>query len=124
MSLSKQILLPSIGEVTIRKRRKSRHMRISISHEGKVSVSIPTWAPFKTGEAYVMSKADWILKHRVAPAMIRQRQTVGKAHHMEFVLSETAAKPSSRLVGNAIRIFVPLGQKISSPKVQTAAKKA
>lgn len=124
MSLSKAISLPQAGEVLIKKRRGSRHLRISISHEGLVSVSIPTWAPFKMGIEYAYSKESWILQNKINPTLIRPGQIIGKAHHIEFITSFTGQRPQTRLTGNAIKIFMPGGYSFQDNAIQNLAKRA
>ncbi|TKG92452.1 M48 family peptidase [Puteibacter caeruleilacunae] len=58
------IRLEEIGEVTLQKRRNAVNLRISLSSEGKVNVSMPTCCPYEEAIKFVQAKSEWIINHQ------------------------------------------------------------
>ncbi len=110
--------------VTVYKRRGSKSIRLSISQEGDVKVTMPYWLPYAAGTAFAESKRDWILSQRVIPTNIVEGQAIGKSHTLHFKVSVSATKPSSRLADGKIIITHPLKTPASDSSVQVIAEKA
>jgi predicted metal-dependent hydrolase len=109
--------------VTVYKRRGNRNLRLSVNGTGEVRVSIPAWAPYKTGLDFARSRQDWILEQSKRPAMLEHGHPIGKAHHLEFAV-KPANKPAGRIKGSAVIVSHPAGQDAASPEVQAAARRA
>lgn len=119
---TRQIELPTIGTVTLYKRRGNHSLRLSIGTAGEIRVSMPYWLPYKAGEEFALSKANWIALHRMpAPASLSHGQTIGKAHHLSFVASGQTTRVSTRLKYSQIEINHPLAYGSEHPEVQKAA---
>jgi len=122
---TKQVELPNIGKVTLYKRRGNHTLRLSIGTAGEIRVSMPYWLPYKAGEEFAISKANWIEIHRMpAPASLEHGQAIGKAHHLNFVASGQITKVSTRLKYSEIEISHPLAYGSTHPDVQKAAHTA
>lgn len=123
---TKQVLLDSIGAVTLYKRRGNRSLRLSVSAQGEVRVSMPHWLPYKAGEQFARSKARWILANRAKTdtARLEHGQRVGKAHRLYFESSHIASKVGTRLRPSEIYITHPTSLAINHPAVQLAARSA
>lgn len=121
----KTIIIPEIGEVVMQKRRGSRSIRLSIAHDGTVKVSMPTWSPYHMGEAFALSKIDWIAKHKTTKKRheFANAERIGKAHRLRF-MHEQKDKVSSRITKTEIIIRMPNGTSISDPVVQDAVYKS
>lgn len=121
----RKVHIKPIGEVVLKKRRGNRTLRLSVAHDGEVRVSMPVWTPYKMGEAFVISKTDWLLKQ------LRSRQTaplahndrVGKAHRVRLV-HELREKISTRVTDTEIIIRVPLNHSAHDEDVQMALRLA
>lgn len=121
----KQIEVPNIGTVLLYKRRGNRSLRLSVASNGEVRVSMPFWLPYKAGEQFAMSKADWIAKHRVqAPEALKHGQAIGKAHRLWFVPTAQATRVTTRLKDNEIEIKHPSHYEAHHPAVQQSARSA
>ena len=59
----KIINIPGIGDVTLAKRKGSRHIRLSVSAAGKVRVGLPNWLPYSAGIEFVRKRQDWVIRH-------------------------------------------------------------
>ena len=122
---TKQISLPTIGTVTLYKRRGNRSLRLTIDAGGEVRVSMPYWLPYKAGEQFAISKADWIEAHKIAgPQQLLHGQAIGKAHRLVFAPSAQALKITTRLNQNQIEIHHPVAHQAHHPDVQQAARTA
>lgn len=120
---TKLIDIPSIGPVTLYKRRGNRSLRLSISSAGEVRVSLPYWLPYKTAEQFALSRRSWIEANRVpAKAMLHHGQGIGKAHRLYF--EPLGAKVNTRIGNNLVRVQYPAMLGIAHAEVQSAAHKA
>ncbi len=123
---TKQVSLPSIGTVTLYKRRGNRSLRLTIDAGGEVRVSMPYWLPYNAGEQFAISKAEWIEAHKleVPTGGLQHGQAIGKAHHLLFTASAQAQRVSTRLHQNQIEISHPSAYDQLHPEVQQAARTA
>ncbi len=122
---TKIIEIPEIGAVTLYKRRGNRSLRLSVSADGEIRVSLPSWVPYKAGEQFARSKAEWIVAHRRPQANgLAHGQAIGKAHRLHFAPSALATKVTTRLQQNRIEITHPYGLDPAHPLVQKAAQAA
>lgn len=48
-----------LGQVTVRKSRQARRISIRVAPVKGVVVTIPSWVPYRVGEAFLMSRRDW-----------------------------------------------------------------
>ena len=123
---TKTIEIPDIGAVTLYKRRGNRSLRLSVGADGEIRVSLPSWVPYKAGEQFARSKAEWIAAHRrkTRSVGLRHGQAIGKAHRLHFEPSPAAAKITTRLRQNQIEITHPAAYQPHHPDVQKAAQTA
>jgi predicted metal-dependent hydrolase len=120
----KTVWLPEIGELVLSKRKGTRNMRLSISSAGKVRVGLPAWAPYAAGVSFAKSRAEWINQHLPAAHEVHlsDGSRIGKSYRLNYIFNPDAAKTSTRLVAQSLRITSHLP--LSHPSVQTAAAKA
>lgn len=126
----KAFRLDGIGDVTVYKRRGSQTIRLTVSDDGKVKVTIPSWASFKAGVGFAEARTDWILEHRSARQMppLIEGQAIGKAHRLHFVANERIASASARIRGTEVIVQyapqLPQTASIVQTKASEAAVKA
>ncbi len=118
----KRVELESIGTVALYKRKGARNVRLSISHDGEVRVTLPIWAPYKVGLDFLKTKTDWIQSQQVTPTLLEHGYRIGKAHHIHFEPGQ-GTTISTRISGNEARVLLPVGIRWDSVKAQIAAKK-
>ena len=53
---------PDIGQLTLRKSRRSRRITLRVSATRGVSVSMPWYVPYSEGLRLFLSKKDWVLE--------------------------------------------------------------
>ena len=120
----KEFALNETQSVVIYKRRSSRSLRLSITADGRVRVTIPLWAPYRSGLEFARSRQAWIATHQQPATLLRNSQAIGKAHHLRFVELDTATKTSSRVTDSEIIVRYPAHLTISHPSVQKIAASA
>lgn len=120
----KIVEIPGLGTVTLCKRRDSRSMRLSISADGNLRVTMPMWLPYKVGEQFASSKAQWISERRTPRRHLQPGQRVGKAHRLQFEPRTALSRINSRVRDNQIIITHPEHSSHQDSEVQKAASKA
>lgn len=119
----KRVDLPSVGQISLYKRRGAKSIKLSISHDGDIRVTLPAWSPYSSAIAFVQRHEKWIISKKKHNPEIKAGARVGKAHQIKIVTSnEETIK--SKIIGNEIRIYVPREFSIGSSNVQQAIKKA
>lgn len=118
--------LDDIGTVAIYKRRGTRNLRLSVTHDGKIRVSIPTWAPYNAGITYARSKKSWLIeqtaKRKSAP--LYNGQSIGKQHVLRFIADNIDSCRSRVTTHGEIIVKHAYDLDAQNPTVQAAAQKA
>lgn len=121
----KKVSVPDIGTVHLYKRRGIKGMRLSITHEGAVRVSLPYWVPYAAGLDFAASKREWIRSQQVVPAPLRHGGRIGKAHRVAFIPEAGRTAIATRIMNDGeIRIQHPAHLPPESVTVQVAAQRA
>lgn len=120
---AKQVEVPEVGTLFLYKRRGTTHIRLSVTANGQIRVTMPLWLPYKAGIEFAKIKADWIREQHRPEPLIEEGHKVGKAHHIVFVPTD-GTRVSSRIRGNEIRISVPKDESYQHPAIQAAARRA
>lgn len=121
----KEFELDEVGPVTVYKRRGSSSIRLTLASDGKVKVTIPSWASFRAGLSFAESRQSWIIENRpVAEQTLKEGQAVGKAHRLHFVADATVGSVTTRARGSQVVITYPAYRSIHDDAVQLAAQKA
>lgn len=116
----KQIHLAEIGPVTLQKRKGSRSIRLTVGHDGVLKVTMPMWSPYKVGEAFALSKRDWIVKQQAGKArhVFNPNERVGKGHRIRFV-HEHRDTITSRITKTELIIRLPFDKEPADDDVQS-----
>lgn len=120
----KQFVINQEHAVTVYKRRSSRSLRLSVSAEGKIRVSIPSWTPYKVGLAFAESRLGWIQSQLSPRHVWTDGQPVGKSHRLSFVPGVDVKAISATVSGTTVRISHPVSLPFTDQSVQVAADKA
>lgn len=115
--------LPDIGEVQISKRANAQNIRITLSSNGKIKVTIPKWMPYKAGVAFAKSKQHWIAEHHKPANKLTNGMAIGKFHHLYFNPCPKVTTVSTRTKGSEIWVSFPEEFNINDEIVQNAAVK-
>jgi predicted metal-dependent hydrolase len=114
-----------IGKVTVYKRRGNRNLRLRVTGNGTVKISIPWWTPYQAGLDFLLSRQQWIATQ--APkttALLTEGLVVGTLRHLHFVTD-----PAKQAVSTSVRkseVVVSYGplQTWSDTVIQKAAQTA
>lgn len=121
---SKQFALDERTTITVYKRKTSRNLRLSVSADGKIRVSIPVWAPYRAGVAFAQKRRDWIEQQRKPQAVLASGQAVGKAHQLQFVQNSAIDALKSSVRSTEVIVRVPETVNVTDVEVQEVARKA
>lgn len=115
--------VPGIGQISLYKRKGVRTVKMSITHDGEIRVTLPAWAPYRLGVEFVRNKSEWIQEKKVPKRIMEDGDRVGKAHRFSLEYKRTE-EVSSRITGTDIRLRVPQNLASGHPSVQLAMEKA
>lgn len=122
----KEFQLEGVGDVTVYKRRGSRSIRLTLAENGKVKVTIPSWASYKAGVGFAEARTDWILEHRSATGIrtLSEGQAIGKAHRLHFVANQRVSTAIARIRGSEVIVQYAPQLPVTSTVVQKKAADA
>ncbi|HUD08177.1 MAG TPA: SprT family zinc-dependent metalloprotease [Candidatus Saccharimonadales bacterium] len=121
---NKKIDLPLIGEVSLYKYRSSRSIRIKVTGNNSIKVTLPYWAPYNSAIKFINTRIDWIVSQQQNFSVLADKQSVGKAHHLRFQSDRSAHSVRARLSQTEIIVTVPVELKNADSHVQTVARRA
>jgi predicted metal-dependent hydrolase len=121
----KQFNLDGIGTVTIYKRRTSRVIRLTVGGSGEIKVTIPVWAPYRSGLTFAASRQAWITANKPAKQRdYEDGQTIGKSHRLVLLPDSTSTKASTHVRGTEVRVRYPAHLPANDLNVQKAIERA
>lgn len=112
----KIIHVDGVGPVPFYKRRGSSSVRIRINGSD-VKVTMPSWMPYKAAVLYVSQKSAWIASNRVAKAVLRNGNRIGKSHYLELVRG-SGSRYSSSQTSEKLTVRIPIDADPASTAVQ------
>ncbi len=121
----KSVDVPPLGHVKLYKRRGNRSIRLSLSGDGSVRVSLPYYLPYQAAIQFALSKSKWLLDQRADnEPLLKSGDRIGKAHHLVLSPSEAVQKISSRVSDGRVTIMYPAAVAVSDSTVQEATRRA
>ncbi len=121
---SKLFHIPDVGQVVLHKRKGTRSMRLTITHEGVVRVTMPPWAPYRLGVEFAKAKSEWIISKQKPQVILENGDVIGKSHVISVTLAADLQKPLVRVNATYINLRLPATMPISDPLVQNELSKA
>ncbi len=115
----KIIELPTIGTVVLQKNRLSRSLRLTVGHQGQVKLTMPTWTPYRVGQAFVLSKTEWLKRQLVTRPRtnFKVSDRIGKFHRLVVKKSKNDL-PLVRVTADKIVVSLPISTVIEQTEVQ------
>lgn len=119
--------LEGLGTVKLVKRRGAKSLRLSVTHDGIVRVSMPPWVPFSQGINFVTQKSTW-LKAQLAShhtEKLKNGRRIGKNHFLRFEKTSSdniATRVTEDLV--IVRTALPSENAAVQQKATQAAERA
>lgn len=110
--------------VTVYKRAGTQSLRLSLTANGKVRVTIPAWAPYQAGVKFARSRLEWIKQQQRPQIILQPGQPIGKAHHLQFSPQMGGSRVTSRVMTGQIIIGYPATLTTDDERVQKVARAA
>src|SRR5215471_7057456 len=122
----KEFVLDGVGTIKVYKRRGNRNLRLTITANGEVRVTMPPWTPYQAGISFAISKRTWILaqSRQHTTSVLTHGAQIGKSHHLVFQQSLAAVAPKTSVRQTEITITHSPHSTPSDPDVQAAAHAA
>ncbi len=121
----KTVDVQGLGVVKLHKRRGVHSLKLSVSPDGLIRVSMPFWVPYSAGAEFARNKREWILGQLPEQRILSNGDLIGKTHRLEFVTDNHALNIRTRITSKGqIRVLYPAHQTFSDKAVQSAAHKA
>jgi predicted metal-dependent hydrolase len=121
---NKVFRLADFGDITISKRTGNRNIRLSIKADGRVAVSIPAWASYRSGLAFAESKLEWIRKQLPERTILKDGQSIGKYHHLQLTPTRGLHQVKTLVTNLSLIVRYPPELSEDDPAIQTAAEAA
>ncbi len=107
-----------IGDVAIYKHATARNIRLRVNSEGLIRVTVPKWAPYRSGVLFAQSKKGWILQQAPKQMLIAHDTFIGQRHRVVISYGNKDRKQRFRVANDEIQATLPLGTDASSTDVQ------
>jgi predicted metal-dependent hydrolase len=105
----------TFGQVRVHRRKGMRSIRISITQNGEVRLSLPFNVSLQKGLQFLQQKKDWVLQHKTEPQDLGDGMGIGP--HYTLQLQPTSASKSSSIISNNI-ITIKIPDDYSADQVQ------
>lgn len=122
--MQKRFDWPGFGEVLLVKNRRSRSIRVTLSGNNSVRVSMPTWLPYQAGLAFLETKRQWVNQHLEPAKVFKDGELIGKAHRLRMIADPRVSDIRTRVTNTEIRISFHPSQNLTDPKLQSATQRA
>jgi hypothetical protein len=119
----KHFELKDIGKVTIYKKRSNKSLRISVSQNNEIKISLPIWTPYAVGLEFARKNKSWIQKNLSSDQpSFQDGQIIGKVHHLEIISTDSSTDFRSRIKGQVVYVYLPTNISIDSEDVRLKIK--
>lgn len=122
--MRKTITIDGLAVPVILARRKgTRSVKLSISSDGRVRLSVPYGIPELAAKKFAASKVEWIKAHMKSRTELSSGMRIGKSHTL-FVEHADISRPSSKISPIGIRVRLPLATDVHGDEAQDIIRKA
>jgi len=119
----KHFELKDIGRITIYKKRSNKSLKISVSQDNEIKISLPIWTPYAVGLEFARKNKLWIQQNLSSSGHnFRSNQTIGKTYHLEIIQVDESKTFRSRIKGHIIYIYLPTNHSIDSDEIRKKIK--
>lgn len=116
---------PEFGEVTVRRSKLSRHIKLRVDLRGGISISMPPRTPLFLAKSLLADSRAQIRKHLARAqndqAMLLSGDLIGKSHRLVLQEGDSYA---SRLIGTFLQVTIPYDTDPQTPAAQRYIKEA
>jgi predicted metal-dependent hydrolase len=128
---SKKIFLKGIGEVTLRRNRDSKYIRLRIDPEEGVILTVPGRMSEQIALDFAYNKTAWINKSLKRKEILKNKNTVFSADsgfetrfHKLVILKHEKSTIKSLVSNNQIIIWYPEFAAVEDPRIQLVIRRA
>jgi hypothetical protein len=121
MLAKRTVDVPAIGKIEVRRKKRMKYIRLRVSHEGRVILSIPRWILLKQALDFAETKKDWILGQKQAAAAELKTGMVLSNGRLLTVRAANNSRPSSKTTSSEIHVCLP--RNYSKAQAQKYVKK-
>lgn len=109
--------------VILARRKGTRSVKLSISSDGRVRLSVPYGITEQAATNFATSKVEWIKAHIKTRTVLSSGMRIGKSHTL-FIEHADISRPSSKISPIAIRVRLPIGTNTLDTEAQDTIRKA
>lgn len=122
----KTVDIDGVGTVKLVKSSRNRSLRLTVSTDGTVRVSMPYWTPYSAGIAFARQQAAWILRHTPEHStdLLEDGQKIGKLHKIIFMRIADTDTAATRVTATKIIVKYHSYENTSDEAVQDRARTA
>ncbi len=122
--MAEQIIdVPLVGNVSFRKRRGSKSVRLKVDMGGQIVVTLPYPVPYRMAIEFVKQHAGWIAQERHKRlSLLEDGMSIGRAHTLRFVYEPDLVSVRTRVT--ALEVIIRHAGAVQDPEVQEAAVRA
>lgn len=119
---SKEYVHQEFGPVTITKRRGSKSVRLRVTPDGTIKITLPPWVPYSAGLAFLEQKRAWVTSELGSrSAVLEPGQMIGRDHILQFIPDDASVSCRVRTTTSAVRVHHPVSCSVYDHSVQAAA---
>jgi predicted metal-dependent hydrolase len=119
----KHFELKDVGKITVYKKRSNKSLKISVSQDNEIKISLPIWTPYAVGVEFARRNKEWIKNNlSVLEQSFQNNQIFGKNLQLQIVPIESSKIFRSRISHQKIMVYLPDGLDINSDEVQDKIK--
>lgn len=119
---TKLVELAGIGIVELTKNKRSKHIKLRITPDGKTRVTLPYWVPYNLGAGFAANRREWIKKHKPTHQPIIHGSIIMNAYLIEFYVA--GSQRFSSIVGDRlIKVYIPKPHDLNSQPAKAYIQK-
>jgi predicted metal-dependent hydrolase len=115
---SKVITLDNQYNINVFKRKGTKSIRLSVSSNGEIRLTIPKWLPYFKAQEFIVNQAEFIKKNYQKKIMIKQDQLIGRYHRLSIIKSEQITDYKIKITDHELIVQLNPKQNYLSESIQ------
>lgn len=122
----KTVDIDGIGTVKLVKSSRNRSLKLTVSTDGTIRVSMPYWTPYSAGIAFARQQTAWIHRHTPEHAtdILEAGQKIGKLHTIAFTRAADNEAVATHVTATKIIVKYHSRETLSDEAVQDRTRAA
>jgi len=101
------IEVEGIGRVRLSRRRGARSIRLSVTQNGEVRLSVPFRMALKDGLKFLEQKREWLQEHQTEESFLDNGARIGKSHTLLILTTLTSSKVTTIITSDTLMVRIP-----------------